>query len=182
MPITSRQLIQYGPLVLLIIAIPFIATLNNKLDHIEHQLGYKPPTVQPTDEDLIGASQSWYIPAYSHIYIGSGKPVLLTATLSIRNVDATRSFSITSVRYYDTDGRLQRNWLDRPVKLGPLATMEFLVEEHDVTGGSGANFVADVLVPDDVNHPIMEAVMISGASNRGISFVSRGHLVTSPIE
>jgi len=49
--------------------------------------------------------QTIYVPAYSHVYYGDGKNLLAT-TLSIRNTSLTDSISVTSVRYYDSKGKL----------------------------------------------------------------------------
>ena len=67
--------------------------------------------------------QTVYVPIYSHIYhYNSQEQVMnLSATLSIRNTDLTNSIIITSVRYYDSDGKLIRQDIkssrgDNPVK------------------------------------------------------------------
>jgi hypothetical protein len=50
---------------------------------------------------------------------------------------------VSAVEYYDTDGKLSKKPVDQLIKLDPLQTIEFLVERHDVTGGSGANFIVE---------------------------------------
>lgn len=115
-----------------------------------------------------------YVPAYSHIYHHVGDAFLLATTLSIRNTDPRDSLTVTSVRYYDTDGQLVRHDLRNPRTLGPLQSMEFVVEEQDVSGGSGANFIVEWRAEEGVNPPVVEAVMISTRSGQGISFTSRG--------
>lgn len=64
--------------------------------------------------------------------------------------------------------------LQEPRTLGPLGTMEIIIEERDVSGGSGANFVVEWRAEAPVNPPIMETVMISTAHGQGISFTGRG--------
>jgi len=51
-------------------------------------------------------------------------------------------------------------YLTNQVTLGPLGTTEILVERHDATGGSGANFLVDWVATNPVSQPIIEAVMI----------------------
>lgn len=101
----------------------------------------------------------------------------LSAMLSIRNTDLTNSIIITSVRYYDTNGQLIRQEIERPVALKPLASRSFFVPEEDQSGGSGANFIVEWVAETTVFEPVIEAVMISTSSAQGISFVSSGKVL-----
>lgn len=121
-----------------------------------------------------------YVPVYSHIYTQDGsREFNLTATLSIRNTDRAAALVVTAVRYYDSAGQLVREYVAAPLRLGPLASVPFVVEERDLTGGVGANFVVEWGAEQPVSAPIIEAVMISTASQQGISFVSRGEVIWS---
>lgn len=122
-----------------------------------------------------------YVPAYSHIYHGSeGEAYQLTTTLSVRNTDPERPITLRSVRYYDTRGEIARRFLDEPRRLGPLGTVGYVVEEADTTGGSGANFIVEWSSEEAVSPPVIEAVMISTRSGRGVSFTSRGVTIERP--
>lgn len=68
----------------------------------------KSPKVVTLDENLkIAMGQTIYVPVYSHIYHQDQQKIFnLAATLSIRNTDLTNPIIITSVRYYDSDGKL----------------------------------------------------------------------------
>lgn len=142
--------------------------------------GDKDLRYQPPKEEAGGKHEEGlflhrvYVPVYSHVYFGDGKPYLLTTTLSIRNTDLARGILVKAVTYYDTGGRLVRNYLNAPLRLGPLASREILVEEHDVVGGSGAKFIVEWTAEEVVEHPIIEAVMIGASDLRGISFVTTG--------
>jgi hypothetical protein len=114
------------------------------------------------------------VPIYSHVYYDKGRPYLLEATLSIRNTDIQRPVYIRSVRYYDTKGELVKRYVDRLIQLGPLETIEFLVEAHDTTGGSGANFIVEWLATDRIDEPLIEAVMVGSSGTQGISFSRSG--------
>lgn len=133
-------------------------------------------------EDDRPGTHAVYVPAYSHIYHHVGDAFLLATTLSIRNTDPRDSLTVTSVRYYHTDGQLVRHNLRDPRTLGPLQSMEFVVEEQDVSGGSGANFIVEWRAEGAVNPPVVEAVMISTRSGQGISFTSRGVPIETPEE
>jgi hypothetical protein len=119
--------------------------------------------------------QTVYVPVYSHVYHGpKNRPFPLTCTLSIRNVDLTRSFRVEAVDFYNSHGGLVRGLIDAPQFVRPMGTLEFIVDESDNDGGSGANFVVRWSADEPLNPPLMEAVMIGTSSNQGISFTSRG--------
>lgn len=126
-------------------------------------------------EFRLSKGQSVYVPVYSNVFSGPRKrPFQLAATLSIRNVDTSSSFSISSIDYYDTNGRLVRRYLEKPLALGPLASTYVHIEEKDVSGGFGANFIVRWSSEKLINTPIIECVMIGASSGQGISFVSAG--------
>lgn len=161
--------------------------IETQLARIERELHYRPPEGSATsgiDEALAspGRERAVYVPVYSHIYRGRGQPVLLTATLSIRNTDPKNSITITSVRYYDTSGKLLRAYLQQPLKLGPMASTEFLVENTDTAGGSGANFVVDWAGEGKINRPIIECVMVGDGERQAVSFAVRGQDITERSE
>jgi hypothetical protein len=125
--------------------------------------------------DPVVVSGSLYVPVYSHIYYrDEHRFVNLAITLSVRNTDADQAIAVRSVRYYDTDGALVRTYVSEPARLGPMATREFIVQEEDSSGGSGANFVVDWSAAQSVSDPVVEAVMIGTTGGQGISFTSAG--------
>jgi hypothetical protein len=122
--------------------------------------------------------QTIYIPAYSHIYHGNKEtPLLLSVTLSIRNIDLSRSCTVTEVNYHETEGALIKKYLQKPIVLGPLGSKRFIVAQEDKTGGSGANFIVKWHSEQPMNPPIIESVMIGTQSQLGISFTSRGQAI-----
>jgi Protein of unknown function (DUF3124) len=122
-----------------------------------------------------------YVPAYSHIYSGNREqPFLLTVTLSIRNIDPKNQIKIISIDYYETQGKLLKKYIDKPIVLNPLATSRYIVPQKDKSGGSGANFLVEWQSDKNVNPPIIESIMISTQMQRGISFTSRGQEILIP--
>ncbi len=128
----------------------------------------------------LAQGETVYVPVYSEILYGnlgsSGKPsrMPVSAMLSIRNVDEAASITVRSVRYYDSAGKLLREFLDQPLTLGPLATTEVFVEHKDMSGGTGANFLVVWQASRPVNPPIVEAVHAYFFGNQSIAFVSPG--------
>ena len=121
------------------------------------------------------SGQTVYVPAYSHIYHGNkNAKLLLSVTLSIRNVDPDNPITITVVDYYETQGKLVRQFVKAPVSLGPLGSERYIIPQDDSSGGSGANFIVKWQAAAPANPPIIETVMIGTQSQLGISFTSRG--------
>ena len=126
-------------------------------------------------EGGLSDGQKIYVPAYSHIYSGDReRPFMLTVTLSIRNIDPAHSIKIARADYYETQGKLLKKYLERPVTLKPLESIRYVVPESHRMGGSGANFIVVWEAERLVNPPIVESVMIGAAGQQGISFTSRG--------
>ena len=126
----------------------------------------------------LSAGQTVYVPIYSHIYSGlKGRPFSLAATLSIRNTDPKYPITLMSVQFFDSDGKLLKEYLDKPTELKAMASTRYIITEGDTTGGSGANFLVKWKSHKQVNPPLVEGVMIGTRSGQGISFVSRGQVI-----
>ena len=133
------------------------------------------PSYAADKKIALSKGQLVYVPAYSHIYSGNKeRPFLLTVTLSIRNVDPKRQIIITVVDYYETQGKLLKKHIDKPLTLKPLESVRYIIPEKDKSGGSGANFIVEWRAEKVVNPPVIESVMIGTQSSQGISFISRG--------
>lgn len=164
-----------GVILLMVAMLVLLVMLKGSVDRFETQWRYSPPLTEGTSgldaTRYLAKSQSLYVPVYSHVYIHDGAPFRLTATLSIRNTDAVNPLVVQSVRYYDSAGRLVRQYAEKPMRVAPHATAEFLVEERDTLGGSGANFVMEWASENPLTQPVVEAVMIGASGQQGISFV-----------
>ena len=130
-------------------------------------------------EDVkLSKGQTVYVPIYSHIYSGvKGRPFDLAATLSIRNTNLNNPITLHEVKYYDSDGKLLEDYLEKPMQLNALVSTRYIILEADKAGGSGANFIVVWKSEQNVNPPIIEAVMIGTHSGQGISFLSTGQVI-----
>jgi hypothetical protein len=139
-------------------------------------------TLPPSDiVDLnIVTGQLVFVPAYSEVLYGTGANDKsdLAVTLAIHNTDVENQIIIQSVRYYDTDGNLVREFVQSPVSLDPMATTGFFVPSGDGDGGWGANFMVEWVAESPVYEPVIEAVMISSRWTDGITYVSPGRVVS----
>jgi len=122
--------------------------------------------------------QVLYLPIYSHIYHGDldkqGKPLqtLLSAHVSIRNTNSQDPLRIHYARYYDTDGKLVKEFVPSLLVIPPLGTYELFVPRSDVSGGSGANFLISWSAGSSVNPPLVEALHADIQPARTLVFVT----------
>lgn len=116
------------------------------------------------EEAPLSSGQTLYLPVYSHVYHGElnkqGKPseTLVSTHVSIRNTDPAVAIRLSGARYYDTNGKLVRNYLPAPVLVPPLGTHELFVPRSDTAGGSGANFLIVWSADTPANPPIVEGL------------------------
>ncbi|SNR43160.1 Protein of unknown function [Maribacter sedimenticola] len=115
-----------------------------------------------------------YVPIYSDIYNQTRDTrTLLTATLSIRNTSIRDSLFVSKIDYYNTQGDLVRSYLDAPIYLKPMETIDYVIEQQDTSGGSGANFIIDWYSKKKLN-PLFQAVMVGGLGAQAFSFTTEG--------
>lgn len=131
------------------------------------------------DRLAVSTGQVILVPAYSHVYYGDRQDeFLLSVTLSIRNTSLTESIVVRSVRYYDSQGKLIKQYASSALKLPPLASTEFFIPQTDRSGGSSASFVVEwVAEQKQVTAPIVEAIMLSTSFQQGVSFTSPGRVI-----
>lgn len=144
-------------------------TGEDRLKNLE--LGRALTTSDKKYEDII------YVPIYSDIYVDKvNQSALLSATLSIRNTSFSDSLFISKIDYYNTIGSLVRSYVDQPIVLSPMATINYVIEKEDDAGGHGANFIVQLNSDNDVK-PLIQAIMIGENGNIGFSFLTDGYSI-----
>lgn len=133
------------------------------------------PNLDASNETNHAFIDSVYIPVYSDIY-SQGKHIrfLLTSTLSIRNTSYTDTIAVRTIEYYDTRGNKVTDFLKRPIYVLPMATVEYVIDEKDISGGSGANFIVVWSARDSSVKAVIQAVMISVSGQQGVAFRTDG--------
>ena len=120
-------------------------------------------------------SGSTYLSVYSQIYGKTEHRTYdLTATISMRNINRVDTVYIEKAEYYNTKGDLIRSYFKNPIFLGPLETVEIVIDEKDQEGGTGANFVFDWKMKKSSTDPFFESIMISTSGPQGVSFTTHG--------
>lgn len=127
------------------------------------------------DRSQFKYKQTFYVPIYSDIYTDrDNRKVLLSATLSVRNTTLKNSLYINKIDYYGTDGAFVKSYVNSPIELPAMGTLNYIVEKEEDKGGSGANFIIEVEGVDETVTPVIEAVMIGNFSNKGFAFSTQG--------
>lgn len=116
-----------------------------------------------------------YLSVYSQIYSRTQHVThALTATVSLRNVSETDTVYVSRAVYFNTHGHAIRSYFDEPVFIGPMETVEIVIQEVDMEGGTGGNFIFDWHAHKNADHPRFECVMISTSGQQGLSFTTQG--------
>lgn len=116
-----------------------------------------------------------YLSVYSQIYTQTEhKQLDLTATVSLRNTSDSDTIYISKAEYFNTSGKALRNYFKGTIFLRPMETVEIVIDEIDKEGGTGANFIFDWKTKPGTSEPLFECVMISTASQYGLSFSTFG--------
>lgn len=139
-----------------------------------------PPAVAAeADPQAAGSpSELVYVPVYSSIpTTDAARKLDLSVTLAVRNTDSTRPIDIQSIRYYSAEGRLIQAYVERPVRLAPLAAHTVVIAETDTRAGVAGSFLVEWSAAGPIHAPVIEAVMIGARGQQGISFLSMGRIL-----
>ena len=85
--------------------------------------------------------------------------------------------SVNNVNYYNTAGKLIQNYLQTSYLLEPMASTYFFVNQPDMRGGVGGNFIVQWAANKLVNESVIEAVMAGSTGTQGMSFISPGRVL-----
>ena len=136
------------------------------------------------EELNLSKGQMLYLPIYSTIWHGDTHPIKgepmksnMSALVSIRNTSLKTPIKILSARYYNTEGKLIKNFVSTPKAIVPLGTLELFIEKSEAEGGSGANFLIQWEAATDTNVPVVEAVHIDNQASRPYSFITSARVV-----
>jgi len=115
-----------------------------------------------------------YLSIYSQIYSSTvNKAYNLTAMVSIRNTSEMDTLYILKADYYDTHGKLIEKYVDKTIFLAPMETIEIIINEKDIAGGTGSNFLFNWKIQNNSSTPLFEAVMNSTLGQQGLSFTTQ---------
>ena len=115
-----------------------------------------------------------YLSIYSQIYsISEHKTHNLTAMVSMRNTSDLDTIYLLKAVYFDTHGKSVRTYFNNPIFLAPMETTEIIIDEVDVEGGTGSNFIIEWKIPQNCPEPLFEGIMNSTMGQQGLSFTTQ---------
>ena len=136
--------------------------------------------------DELTRGQTLYLPVYSHIWHGDrvveGKyPLknLVSALVSVRNTSLKTPIKVVSARYYNTEGKMLKEYITAPRSVAPMGTLELFVEKQDSAGGSGANFIIVWESETVTNPPVVEAVHADIKGHQTLTFLTTARIIKS---
>ncbi|MEP0212911.1 MAG: DUF3124 domain-containing protein [Cellulophaga sp.] len=119
-----------------------------------------------------------YLSVYSQVYSQSEHTTHdLTATVNMRNTSNTDTLYILQAEFYNTAGKLIRNYNKKPIYIAPMESVAIVIDEHDKEGGTGGNFIFDWKINKLTSKPLFEGVFISTKGQQGLSFVTQGKTI-----
>lgn len=119
-----------------------------------------------------------YLSIYSQIYSQSEhKTHNLTAMVSLRNTSDKDTIYLSKAEYFDTHGKSVRTYFNQFIYLAPLETTEIIINEKDISGGTGSNFIFEWHIPKNSPEPLFEGIMNSTMGQQGLSFVTQGYRI-----
>lgn len=130
-------------------------------------------SINLTSKDSLEYGKS-YLSIYSQIYsITENSTHNLTAMASIRNTSDLDTIYLLKAEYYDTHGKSIRKYFDSPIFLAPMETTEIIIDESDISGGTGSNFIFEWKIPKNCPEPLFEGIMTSTMGQQGLSFTTQ---------
>lgn len=124
------------------------------------------------------SGQTLYVASYPHVYVNQKKHDFpISVTLNIRNM-SDQTIQVLSVDYYDSDGSMLNQYIDKAVVLGELKSVRYLgVPVKVFKDSSGPYFIVKWTSKTPVIAPLVETLMIGASSTQGISFTHRADVL-----
>ncbi|NND34346.1 MAG: DUF3124 domain-containing protein [Saprospiraceae bacterium] len=115
-----------------------------------------------------------YLSVYSQIYsMSEHKTHNLTVMVSLRNTSDMDTIYLLKAEYFDTHGVPVRTYFNNSIFLAPMETTEIIIDEHDISGGTGSNFLIEWKIPMGCPEPLFEGIMNSTMGQQGLSFTTQ---------
>jgi hypothetical protein len=172
-----RKWIRIALILLLVVSFASCEKQESRMDNNSPPVSFNSESLKIRDGGVRKVrGQVLYMPVYSNIPHMEKKDFDLSAFLAIHNTDLKHQIKITKVDFFNTDGKLVRNFISSDRQINPLATIIFTIPQKDQSG-TGANFLVEWIADQPVNEPLIESIMKDLSGNKGISFLSQGRII-----
>ena len=115
------------------------------------------------DTSMLKHKKQVYVPVNLQGVAKKNKPVA-KAVLKVRNTSFLDSIYLSRVDYYDTNGRLLKNFIDSILLIKPMTTADFTVKS-DAFKEVGDNFIVQWHASELVQKPIIQVVGYDAAAS-----------------
>jgi hypothetical protein len=136
-----------------------------------------PATLKPMSEPLSEGlkAKSIYLPFYRTLYVGENRVVKkLPATLSVHNTSLEHPVILRKLTYYDRNGKVITERLDKPHLLSPMASAEFYIDPEQLGSDIIASTIVDWSSEENISPPLIEAIVVGKYGTKGFSVLIRG--------
>jgi len=162
-------------ILVIIITFIFSSCFQDKELHLQFD---DPDTffIEKTELPDLEIHKDIYVPAYSNLYYESDvTKTHFTVILSLRNISFSDSIYFDKIEFYNSEGKLLHEFIEKVLVLRPMESIEFIVEPSNKKSGPGANFVISYAGQSNLkNLPFIEAIMLGNLGSYGFSFSSPG--------
>lgn len=140
-----------------------------------------PDATATAPQEKLAVHGRTFIPLHSTL-LGQGGVTRLnfSGALSIHNASATNVLAIEKIEYRNGAGQLIESYLNDPVYLRPYASLQVLIAQDDIRGGTGASFTVDWSTIEGADEPLIEAIMTAFTGPHSYAFLSPGRRVSRP--
>lgn len=126
------------------------------------------------DSNSLSRGQQIFVATYSEVHWTEDQTELVASNLSIRNTSLTESIILKYVDFYDDHGNLFENYISEEVTIAPMASALYRLDQHDLKGGAGSNFLIEWESQVPVTMPYVENVSFRMSAAQSFSFTSPG--------
>lgn len=159
-------------LYIIVIALLFSCNEKKEISSVNIE-NWSKRAINLTVEDSLEYGKS-YLSIYSEIYSRNEQIThSLTSLVSMRNTSESDTIYLLRAEYYDTHGKSIRKYFGSPIFLVPLETTEIIIDEIDISGGTGSNFILEWKIPKNCPEPLFEGIMTSTMGQQGLSFTTQ---------
>lgn len=140
-----------------------------------------PDATAPAPTQRLVVRARTFVPFHSTL-IGQGGVTRLnfSGALSIHNTSASNVLAIDQIEYRNGSGELIDSYVSDPIYLKPYASLQVIIAQDDVRGGTGASFTIDWSAVESSDEPMIEAIMASFTGPHSFTLLSTGRRVSRP--
>lgn len=140
-----------------------------------------PDATMPAPTQKLAVRARTFVPFHSTL-IGQGGVTRLnfSGALSIHNGSGSNVLAIEKIEYRNGSGELIESYVSDPVYLKPYASLQIIIAQDDVRGGTGASFTVDWSTVEGSDEPLIETIMASFTGPHSFTLLSTGRRVSRP--